>query len=122
MFCGHLRGEDEVLHVGEAEAHLEGAGGLLLHLDLHDHQILAAAGLVGDLHRLEEAERGDALLAAAHAGAVEELALVDAQLAADHLVAGLGVADDVDALDGDLLALLDVEGEVDGLASRGPCW
>ena len=75
-------------------------------------------GLVGDLDRLEEAERGDALLAAAHAAAGEQLALVDAQLAADDLVAGLGVADDVDALDVDLLALLDVEGEVDGLRFR----
>ncbi len=73
---------------------------LLLHLDRDDHVGVVAAGLVVDLHGLEEAERRHPLLAAAQPAAAEELALVHAELAADDLVPGLGVAGDLDPLDG----------------------
>ena len=43
-----LRREDEALDVGEAQAHLEGAGRLLLHLDLH-HDVLAVGIEADDL-------------------------------------------------------------------------
>ncbi len=48
---------------------------------------------------LEEAERVDAVLRALELEAVEGIALRQADLAADHLVLGLGVAVDLDALD-----------------------
>ena len=54
---------------GEAEAHLERAGGLLLHLHGDDHPVVGAAGLVRHLHRLEEPQRGDPLLAPPHLAA-----------------------------------------------------
>src|SRR5262249_28600242 len=62
--------------------------------------------------RLEEAERGHPLLAAALAGAGEQLPFVDLHLAADLLIVRLDVASEVDPLDVDLVALEDVEGEV----------
>ena len=108
-----LRGEDEALQRAEAGAHLEGAGGPLLHLHVDDDQIRGAALLGGDLDGLEEAQGLHPLLAELLPGATEQLAFVEAQLAADDLVARLGVADDLDVLDVDLLPLLHIEGEVD---------
>ena len=100
-------------------AHLEGPGRALLHLHHRDDRVLRAARLRGDLDGLEEAERVHALLRLAEPGAAVELALVDAQLAPDDLVARLVVADDVDALEADLLAGLDVVGEVERPRRRG---
>ena len=54
-----------------------------------------------------------ALLAAPHLGGREGVALGQAELAADHLVQRARVARDVDALDIDARAFLDVEGHVD---------
>ena len=92
VVLGDLAGEDEVLVGGEAGAELEGAGGLLLHLDRGHDAVVGAALPGGDLDGLEEAERGDALLGDLDGRAAVELALVDAQLAPDDLVAGLLVA------------------------------
>ena len=47
--------------------------------------------------------------------AVERVALDQLKLAADHLVEGANIADDVDPLDIDLWTLLHVEGNVDGM-------
>src|SRR5205823_7434831 len=103
---------EEALAAGEAEAHLEGAGELLLDGDLDDHLVVGRSAAGVDLDRVEEAERGNALLGDADPGAAVEVALADAHLAADHLVAGLGVADHLDLLDGDEVALREVVGEV----------
>src|SRR5690606_27267696 len=61
----------------------------------------------------EIAEAPDAVLGGADLARVEGIALDDAELAPDHAVEGTGVADDVDALDEDALALLELEDDVD---------
>ena len=63
--------------------------------------------------RVEEAEVLDALARAAQQRGVEGIALVDPELAADHLVERAQIADDVDALDIDPRALVDHVVEVD---------
>ena len=75
---------------------------------------IALLRLGRQLDLLEEAERLHQALRAIEPRLVVELALVDAQLAADDLVARLGVAADVDAPEVDLVALLHLEGDVDG--------
>ncbi len=109
----HLRGGDEVLDAGEARAHLEGAGRLLADLDVDVDVALVLALLGGDVDVLEVAERGDAALGAVELGLAEELALLDLQLAADDLVAGLGVALDLDAAEVDQPVPLDGHDDVD---------
>ena len=64
---------------------------------------------------LEEAEIPQALLGAAQLGGREGVAFRQPELAADHLVLGADVAGDVDALDIDLRAFLDVVGQVEDL-------
>ena len=59
----------------------------------------ADPGFVGDLHRLEEVEVLDASLGAIDQGAVVGIAFGDVELAPDHIIAGTGIAADVDALD-----------------------
>src|SRR6185369_2449741 len=61
---------------------------------------------------LEEAEALDAVLAALHLERVEGVALVHSELATDHLVAGRGVAGDVDTLDIDARSLADLDREI----------
>jgi hypothetical protein len=73
---------------------------------------------VGDVDVLEEAQRLDLVLRAVDQHAVVGVAFGQQQLAADHVVQRLGVADDVDALDVDARAFLDVEGDVDGVGLR----
>ena len=68
---------------------------------------------VRDVDRLEEAEVAQALLRAAQQGGVEGVALGQPELAPDHLVQRAHVAADVDPLDIDPLALVDLVGEVD---------
>src|SRR6185295_12075662 len=94
-------------------ADLEGPGELLLHRDLEDHPVVGGAALLVDLHAVEEAQRGDAALGGAHAGAAVEIAFGDAHLAADDLVARLAVADDLDLLDADRLPFLEDVSEID---------
>ena len=74
-----------------------------------------AAGRVLDVDILEEAQRADAGARAVDQHAVEGVAFHQAEFAADHLVEGAGVADDVDLLDIDARALLDVEDQIDGV-------
>ena len=52
---------------------------------------------------------------AAYCLGVECVALRQAEFAADHLVLGAGVADDVDPLDIDARPLADIEGQIDGV-------
>ena len=113
-----LGGEQEVLKGAEANAHVEGSCGLFLHRHRGGDRVLLRAALVGDFDRLEVAQRHDALLGHPQARAAEQLALVDAQLAANHLVAGGEVAHEVDALNRDLVPLLNVEGQVNDARLR----
>ena len=69
------------------------------------------AALGRDVDVLEEAERHDAALRDLEVRLVEQLALGDPHLAADHLVARLRVAADVDALEVGALAARDLEGQ-----------
>ena len=116
---------EEVLAASEPETDLERTGELLLHRDFEQHLVVGGAALLVDLDAVEEAERGDAGLRGAHAGAAVEIAFGDAHLPADHLVARLVVADDLDLLDGDRLALLEHVGEIDqpllGIDGRVRC-
>ena len=70
------------------------------------------------LDPLEVAERHHALLRALDQRLAVELALDDARLAAQHFVAGLGVALDVDALDVDERAAPDRDHDVDDARVR----
>src|SRR5690606_7611018 len=110
---GHrdLRGEALVGRVGAAKA--ERAGRLLLDLDADDGGIRVRTLAHGDAGVREIAEAPDAVLGGADLARVEGIALDDAELAPDHAVEGTGVADDVDALDEDALALLELEDDVD---------
>src|SRR6266498_3796589 len=108
-----LAGEDEVLVGGEPRPDLEGAGRALLHLDHRHDLVVARPRLRRDLGGLEEAERVHALLRGAHPGPAEPLALVDPELAADHLVTRLLVADDLDALEAHHLPGLNLEGDIE---------
>ena len=67
-------------------------------------------------HALEEAQRLHALAPALDHEGVDGIALGDPELAPDHEVLGLLVADDVDALHVDARPLLDVKGDGDGAA------
>jgi len=83
-------------------------------LDVDVHLVVARAALRRDVDLLEEAQRRHAPLRVVQQRLVVGLALDDAQLAADDLVARLRVAADVDAIERDQIALLDLEGDVDG--------
>ena len=89
------------------------AGTLLDHLHFEVGLVRRRAGRGRDVGLLEEAEVAQALLAAPHLGGREGVALGQAELAPDHLVQRSRVARDVDALDVDAWAFLDVEGHVD---------
>ncbi len=75
------------------------------------------ARLVGDLHGLEVVEVLQAPLGAIDQRAVVGIAFGDVELATDHIVAGAGVAADIDALDVGARALLDHEHDRDGARS-----
>jgi len=104
---------DEVLDGGEARADLERTGRTLADLDVHLDELVGAATLGRDHDVLEEAERGDAALGDLEVRVVEHLAFRDLHLAADHLVASLGVTANVDALEVRALSTRDLEGQVD---------
>ena len=97
----------------EAGAERQFAGRLLLDLDVMTVRSGAVPGTLVDVDLLEEAEVADALLRAAQLRGVEGVAFDEPELAADHLVERAHVADDVDALDIDARAFLDLEGDVD---------
>lgn len=101
--------------VGGREAGTEGklASRLLGHLHLDDDLVGGAAAGGPDVHRLEEAQVAYALLGAAQQGQIVGVALGEPELAANHLVQGTDIADDVDPLDIDPGPLVDLEDEVD---------
>src|SRR5205823_1701227 len=108
-----LRLGDEVLDAREAGADLERAGRALGDLDVDLDELVGRAALGRHDDVLEEAERHDAALGDLEVRVVEQLALGDLHLAADHLVAGLGVAADVDALEVRALAARHLERQRD---------
>ena len=77
------------------------------------HAVRSAAGLGVDLDRLEVAERAQAAARGLDQQPVEGVALGESEFAANHVVLGAEVADDVDALDIDARPLVDHEGDVD---------
>src|SRR5262249_41617261 len=99
---------------GEAGTEREFARRLLLDVDLDDGPIRAAALQRLQIDLAEEAEILNPLTRAPDLGGIEGIALDDAELAPDHFVESPDVAVDVDALDIDARALLDVIGERDG--------
>src|SRR5205085_7257184 len=72
-----------------------------------------AALRVVDLDLLEEPEVLDTLLRAPDFRGVESVALDQAEFAPDHVIERALVTDDVDPLDEDARALLDIESHVD---------
>ena len=117
-----LRLGDEVLDRREAGADLEGAGRALGDLDVDLHHVVGRTAARGDVDLLEVSQGVHAPLRIVERRLAVGLALDDAQLAPDDLVAGLGVAVDVDPLEVDQLSLLNLEGHVDGaglLVDRG---
>src|SRR5690606_27689711 len=95
------RGVDqEALQARIAGRELELAGRALLHVDAKDDAIGRRALVLADLEIvLEEAERLDAIARAADLHRVERVALMEPELAADHLVACRRVAGDDEPLD-----------------------
>ena len=93
------------------------AGGLLSDVDQKVGAVRRGARHVGDVDVFKEAQRADAELGAVDQGAVVGVALGNVELAADDVVERRGVADDVDPVDVDPRAFLDVEGDV----HRVPC-
>ena len=96
----------------------EGAGRLVLDVDVDDHPVRRRARLVRDAHLLEVAEVVEPALGAVDQHLVVGVAFADIELAADDVVARAGVAADVDALDVDARAFLDDIAEVDGAGRR----
>ena len=72
------------------------------------------------VERLEVAELVDAAEAVFERLGVERRPLGNAQLTADHVVAGLAVAGELDSVNGVRLAFLDADGDVRDCRRRGP--
>ncbi len=109
-------GDAEIQHqtvdraIASAERQL--AGGLFGDLDLQAGAVRRAAGNLSDIDVLKEAQGLDLALGPVDQHAVIGVAFRDQQLAADHRIQGARIADDVDAVDIDARAFLDVEGQV----------
>ena len=112
-------GDAQVDHEGvdRAEAGADGqfAGRLFLHGDVDDRAVGRRAARFLDGHVLEEAETAEVIARPLQQGAVEGVALGQHHLTADDVVERAGVADDVDAVHVDPLALANIEGDVDGV-------
>ena len=114
--------EPQLVQRAEAPAHAERAGGLLLDLHVQIDRVRIDL-LRNDLDRLEVVQVLETLVAALHGGSIDQLGLIDPQLAADHLVAGLVVAGDVDGADANQGPFLDLEGDrgvASGIAAQLP--
>ena len=69
----------------------------------------------GDVDTVEVVQVLQPLSRPAHRLGIEGIAFGEAELAADHLVLGARVADDVDPLDIDARPFADIERQVDGV-------
>ncbi|MNS54059.1 hypothetical protein D3C72_868390 [compost metagenome] len=115
-------GDAQVQHEGidraKARADRQFARGLLFHRHVDDAAIRCAAPRFLDLDVLEEAEGAQIVARTLHQRPVEGVALADHQFATDHGIQGAGVADDIDPVDVDALAFLQIEGHVDRVGLR----
>ncbi|KAF5036542.1 hypothetical protein DSECCO2_574020 [anaerobic digester metagenome] len=98
-----------------ARAQADGAGVLVLDLDLDVHFARIVRGHGLDVDLFEVFELVQALVGTAQLGAREEVAVGQLDFAAHHVVAGLFVALDGHAAHVDLTALVDDVGQVDDL-------
>ena len=116
--------QERALQAGDPAAEGELVAVLLLHLEGDVELVLAPlarAQVGGALHGLEVAELVDALDGELQELGVEDVALVQVDLAADHLVAGGVVAREVDLAHVVALVLVHGEGDVhDLLLEVGP--
>ena len=103
---------------GITETEAELAGRLLLDIHFDDRLVRRRPGQGLDVDVGKEPEIGQPLLGTLQLRAVEGIALDEAELAPDDAVQGSRIALDVDPLDIDLGALVDREGDVDGLLLR----
>ena len=112
----------------DAAIHADGVLALLLHLqeqiDGAGIGILVGLGVLVDLERLEVFQLVEAQQAVLPELGVVDRTFVEHQFAADDLVAGDGVALELDARDEELLALVDVDVHGHGLLLLvgGPAW
>ena len=93
----------------------EVAGGLLFEIDVENHPIRRRSRFGGDFDGLEEIEVLEPALGAIDQRAVVGIAFRDIEFAANHIVAGAGVAAYIDALDVDPGTFVDGEGDRDGM-------
>ncbi len=100
---------------GVAAADVQFAGRLLVDVGRDHRFVRRRAGRGVHCHGVEVAEILQALAGAADQRGVERIAFGHAEFAADHLVLGAGVADDVDAFDIDARPLAHVEHQIDGV-------
>ena len=113
LFCDTASWTTKRLEARIAARERQLAGRLLFDIDAeHDAIGRRALGLLDLELVLEEAEALDPVLAALDLERVEGIAFVDAEFAADDLVAGDRVAGDVDPLDIDARRLADLERDV----------
>ena len=98
---------DDAFARGVARAEGQLAGGLLLNLDDQTTRSGALPGSVSMSTRLEEAERAQAPPRRLDEQPIVGVALGETELAANHVVMGAEIADDVDALDIDVRTFVD---------------
>src|SRR5882757_4501676 len=91
---------------------------LFLDVDVEDDAVRCRARLGRDLHLLEVAQILQAALGTGNQRPVVGVAFGDIELAPDHVITGADVAADIDLLDVDARAILDREGEADGMGLR----
>ena len=106
---------EETVGGGVAARDGELAGRHFLDVDIDDDPVGCRARLVGDLYRLEIVQVLQPALGAVDQRAIIGIALADIEFAADHVVAGAGIAENIDALDIGARAFLDHENEIDDL-------
>ena len=94
------------------------AGRDFIDVDIEHDAIRRRARLVGDLDGLEIVEVLQAPFGAVDERAVVCVALADVEFAADHVVAGAGVAADIDPLDVDARAVFHGENDADGMGRQ----
>ncbi len=113
VLLGDLGHEHGAVLAAVSGADAEHPRGALLDADVDVRQVLLGplGGL--EIHFLEVAEPVELGVAVLQLVAVVEIPFRERQLPADDLVAGLRVAGDVDPVEVDEVALLDVVGDVD---------
>ncbi|MNE26278.1 hypothetical protein D3C80_1196360 [compost metagenome] len=110
--------EHEGIDRTEARADGQFTRRLLLHRHIDNAAVGGAAARFLDLDVLEEAKGAEIVARPLDQRPVKGIALADHQFATDDGIQGAGVTDDVDPVDIDTLAFLQVEGHVDRVSLR----